>query len=71
MNPFEALHQFSLAHLSTRKDIANLGIIFRSVTKTNPLQLRSRFKLSVSTSRSNPRRPAHRYQVINMTGGLG
>ena len=71
MNPFDALHQLNLARLSTRRDIANLGIIFRSGTKRGPLRLRSLFKLSASTSRVSPRRPLHRYQVIDVTRGLG
>ena len=71
LNPYEALHHLNLAPLSCRRDIANLGIIFRAVTKRGPHQLRSFFKVSGSNLRSSPRRPSHRYQVIDVTRGLG
>ena len=64
---FEALHHLNLAPLSCRRDIANLGIIFRAVTKRGPHQLRSLFRLSGSFSRSSPRRPPHRYVVVDST----
>ena len=51
-------------------DRANLGVIFRAITKRDPLQLRSLFKLSLSSSRSSPRRPSLRYQVIDATRAL-
>ena len=71
LTSFVALHQINLAPLSCRRDIANLGIIFRAVTKRGPLQLRSLFRLSSSSLRSSPRRPSHRYQVIDTTRVLG
>ena len=67
LTSFEALHQINLAPLSCRRDIANLGIIFRAVTKRGPHQLRSLFRLSGSSLRSSPRRPSHRFQVIDAT----
>ena len=71
LNSFEALHQLNLAPLSTGRNIANLGLIFRAVSGRGPLQLRSLFKLWTSFTRSNPRRPSHRYQVIDDTRSIG
>ena len=71
LNSFEALHQLNLAPLSTRRDIANLGLIFRAVSGRGPLQLRSLFKLCTSFTRSSPRRPSHRYQVIDNAPRIG
>ena len=70
LSSYVAFHQINLAHLSSRRDIANLGVIFRAITKRGPHQLRFFFKLSLSTSRSSPRRPSHRYQVIDATRAL-
>ena len=67
---FEALHHLNLAPLSCRRDIANLGIIFRAVTNRGPHQLRYLFRLSGSFSRSSPRRPSHRYIVTDATRAL-
>ena len=55
----------NLAPLSCRRDIANLGIIFRAITRRGPKQLRLLFKLSCSHTRSSPRFPSHRYQVLD------
>ena len=67
LSSFEALHLLNLAPLSCRRDIANLGIIFRAITRRGPKQLRSLFKMCSSLSRSSPRRPSHRYQVSDET----
>ena len=67
---FEALHQINLVPLINKRDIANLGVIFRAITKRRSHKLRSFFKLSLSSSRSSPRRPSHRYQVIDATRAL-
>ena len=71
LSSFDALDQLNLAPLSTRRDIANLGIIFRAITNHGLGQLRSLFKLSSSLSRSSPRRPSHRYLAIDVTRTLG
>jgi len=65
ISSFEALHVLNLAPLSCRRDIANLGIIFRAITHRGPKQLRLLFKLSCSHTRSSPRFPSHRYQVLD------
>ena len=65
LSSFEALHVLNLAPLSCRRDIANLGIIFRAITRRGPKQLRLLFKLSCSHTRSSPRFPSHRYQVLD------
>ena len=64
---FEAFHQLNLGSLFCWRDIANLGIIFRAITKRHPHQLRSLFRVSGSFSLSRPRRPLHRYDVIDAT----
>ena len=71
LSSFEALHRLNLAPLSTRRGIANLGIIFRAITCRGPRQLRVLFKLCTSVHRSSPRRPSHRYQVIDDTRAIG
>ena len=67
---FEALHHLNLAPLSCRRDITNLGIIFRAIISRGLHQLRSLFRLSDSFSRSSPRRPSHRYILIDSTRAL-
>ena len=71
LSSFEALHQLNLAPLSTRRDIANLGIIFRAVTRRSPRQLRLFFKLCTTVLRSSPRRFSHQFQVTDETCAIG
>ena len=65
------MHQSNLAAVSTGRDIANLGLIFRVVFCAGPRQLRSLFSLCIIFTCSSPRRPLHRYQVIDETCGIG
>ena len=50
--------------------MANLGIIFRSITKRGPSQLQEFFKLDHNFRRSSPRRSAHRFQIVDSTRQL-
>ena len=67
---FDALNTFNLAPLSCRRDIANLGIIYRSITNRGPLQLRKIFRLDTSTRRTSPRWCSHRFQTRDDTSFL-
>ena len=67
---FEALHVFNLAPLSTRRDIANLGILFRAITGRGPKQLQDMFNFDRNVRRTTPRRRAHRFQIIDATRHL-
>ena len=53
MSSLDALLHFKLAPLSSRRDMANLGIIHRSVLGMGPSQFRQYFVKDLS--------PAHRY----------
>ena len=60
----DALLHFNLAPLSCRRDIANLGIIYRAAMRRGPKQLQKLFVLDVSSLRRvSPRHASHRYQV--------
>ena len=65
VSPYEALHVFNLSPLSTRRDIANLGVIYRAAIRRGPKQLQEFFKLDVVLRRSSPRRELHQYQVVD------
>ena len=70
LSPYDALHSFNLAPLSTRRDVANLGIIYRAVIRRGPKQLRELFKLDLVTRRSSPRRELHHLQVVDSVRDL-
>ena len=70
VSPYEALHVFNLSPLSTRRDIANLGVIYRAAIRRGPKQLQEFFKLDVVLRRSSPRRELHQYQVVDSVRGL-
>ena len=59
----DALHCFNLAPLSCRRDIANLGIVYRAAMRRGPKQLQKLFVLDCSTRRVSPRSSQHRFQV--------
>jgi hypothetical protein len=67
---FDALHQFNLAPLGVRRDIANLGIIYRAISRRGPRKLRDFFQLNRISRRSSPRFPLHSYQVLDNTREL-
>ena len=61
----------NLAPLSTRRDIANLGIIFRSFVRRGPKQLQQLFRPAApSFTRSSPRFRTHSFQVEDATRQL-
>ena len=60
-----AFQQFNLAPLCARRDIANLGIIFRAVTRRGPKKLWPFFTLDNASRRSSPRWRFHRFQVAD------
>ena len=66
----DALHAFNLAPLSSRRDMANLGILYRAVTRRGPRQLQELFKLDRNVRRSSPRRDVHRFQILDETREL-
>ena len=67
---FDALHQFNLAPLGVRCDIANLGIIYRAISRRGPRKLRDFFQLNRISRRSSVRFPLHSYQVLDNTREL-
>ena len=66
----DALHAFNLAPLSSRRDMANLGILYRVVTRRGPRQLQELFMLDRNVRRSSPRRDVHRFQIVDETRDL-
>ena len=64
---FDALQSFNLAPLSTRRDIANLGIIYRAVLRQGPRQLQALFRLDGRFRRTSPRWQTHEFQVLDET----
>ena len=70
VNSFEALDQLNLAHLFWRRNIANLQINFRALTRPSMHNLRNLFTYSLFSSRARPRRFSHRYQVIDATQAM-
>ena len=60
----DALRRFNLAPLCCRRDIANLGIVYRAAIRRGPKQLQKFFVLeSSSFRRVSPRLPLHQFQV--------
>lgn len=70
LSPYVALHFYNLAPLITRRDVANLGIIYRAVIHRGPKQLRELFKLDSVTRRSSPRCELHYFQVVDSVRDL-
>ena len=58
---FDALQSFNLAPLSTRRDIANLGIIYRAALHQGPRQLQALFRLDGRFLRTSPRSQTHEF----------
>ena len=63
MDTISAFLALNLAPLGVRRDIANLGIIYRAISGLGPVPLQSFFFLSQSAFRTSPRRHAHRFQL--------
>ena len=70
VSPVDALQVFNLAPLSSRRDIANLGIIYRALFRKGPKQLQTFFECDVATRRSSPRFSSHNFQVKDNTRQL-
>ena len=51
--------------LSSRRDIANLGVIYRAVLRRGPKKLWKFFALDSTSRRTSPRFSFHRYQVLD------
>ena len=51
--------------MSARRDIANLGVVYRPVLRRGPRKLWPFFTLDNSSRRSSPRFSFHRYQVLD------
>ena len=66
----DVLHAFNLAPLSSRRDMANLGILYRAVTRRGPRQLQELFKLDRNVRPSSSRRDVHRFQILDETREL-
>ena len=66
----EALRIHNLAPLSCRRDISNLGIIYRAITKRGPKKLWKFFKLDITARRTSPRWNIHRYQISDVYRNL-
>ena len=64
LSPYDALHSFNLAPLSTRRDVANLGIIYRAVIRRDLKQFCSLFKIDLVTFCSSPRRDLHPFKLL-------
>ena len=60
MSEIDALMEFSLAPLGTRRDIALLGLIHRTVLGLGPAHFKEFFKLSCSTGRR------HRFRLLDV-----
>ena len=64
INVADALRIFNLAPLCCRRDIANLGIVYRAAMRRGPKQLQKLFVLDASSLRRvSPRHAVHRFQV--------
>ena len=66
-----ALMNFNLAPLSTRRDIAMLGVVHRAVLQEGPEQLRQFFEID-ETLKSSPTRAAtrrHKRQLVEHRRG--
>ena len=63
LTPYTALQNFNLAPLSCRRDIANLAIVYRGITRRGPKKLWKFFKLDTSSRRTSPRWNFHRFQL--------
>ena len=48
-----------------RRDIANLGVIYRAVTRRGPSKLWDFFQLDTSARRTSPRWNFHRFRVLD------
>ena len=70
LNQDEAFQDYNLAPLSSRRDIANLGLIYRAILRQGPRQLRDLFQLDHSAVRSSPRFVKHLFQVVDATRDL-
>ena len=66
----EALRIYNLVPLSCRRDISNLGIIYRAITKRGPKKLWKFFKLDNTSRRTSPRWNFHRYQISDVYRNL-
>ena len=60
-----ALSAFNLAPLSCRRDIANLGIIYRAILKLGPPPLQNFFVLCDLTRRSTPLHQQNRFFLLD------
>ena len=67
ISSFDALQSFNLAPLSTRRDMANLGIIYRALLRQGPRQLQALFRFDARERRTSPRWQVHQYQVLDET----
>ena len=63
LDPRGAFVTYNLAPLSARRDIANLGVVYRAVLRRGPKKLWPFFTLDNTSRRSSPRFSFHRYQV--------
>ena len=70
LNPNEALTVFNLAPLATRRDTANLEVIYCAILRRGSKQLQQLFQGESSTRRSSPRFVCHNFQVIDNTRNL-
>jgi len=61
--PQTAFAKCNLAPLSCRRDIANLGVIYRAVIRRGPKLLWKFFTLDAGSRRTSPRFSFHKYQV--------
>ena len=64
----DALMHFKLAPLSTRRDIAMLGVIHRTLLGGGPPQLRQFFRLDTSDVRRSARSKRHSRQIVSSFG---
>ena len=67
ISSFDALRSFNLAPLSIRRDMANLGIIYRALLRQGPRQLQALFRFDARERRTSPRWQVHQYQVLDET----
>ena len=63
MSPLDAFTVYNLAPLCARRDISNLGIIYRALTRRGPKKLWNLFHLDTQVRRTSPRWQIHRYQA--------
>ena len=65
LSSLQAFTEYNLAPLCCRRDISNLGIIYRAVLRRGLQQLWKFFKLDSTSRRTSPRWSFHRYQLLD------